>query len=409
MITNLIIHKFKDIVLRILRIKNFYLHSHNVVYNNMKSEYFLERDDIKYTFKDTDVKAIAMYLPQFHPIPENDSIWERNFTEWTNVTKAKPNFVGQSQPRLPYECGFYDLRIVDNIRWQAELSKQYGIYGWCIMYYFFDGTPVMDTPLNLILDNPDIDIQFCLEWANESWTRRWTGREDDITLLQDNSHMDTLIRNILEIAKDPRYIKINNVPVLMIYRKDILPNMNDLISLWRKIAKEEFNTDIYLVLCETFDIREDPLPCNAALQYPPHPLCSGWFDEIRTHKQVTNPNFTGGLFSYEDIVNKKLYIDNPTYTQYKMLILDWDNTARKGNEGVVFHGCTPSLYTSWLSDNIRYSHDHNLPFTFINAWNEWAEGTYLEPDRVNGYRYLFETRETLTQVNNEYSNSNSSI
>lgn len=372
----------------------------NNIHGPMQFNHFMERDQIKHEFIDSDPKLIALYLPQFHPFEENNEIWERNFTEWTNVSKALPQFVGHNQPRLPYECGFYDLRIVDNIRWQAELAKQYGIYGWCIMYYFFGGKVIMDTPLKLILENPDIDINFCIEWANEPWTRKWDGQENDVTIPQTNDKLDDLIRNILEIAKDPRYIKVGGAPLIVIYRKDIIDNVESVIKLWRDIAQTEYDTDIHLILCETFDNREDPRPYgfDAAMQYPPHPTCDDFAKYIsKIEFSLLNPSFTGIVHSYENIVRKELYDVDVDYPLYRTSTLDWDNTARRNDQGTVFYGCTPELYHQWTSYNIQHARDNSLPFTFINAWNEWAEGAYLEPDRRSGYRYLYETREALNE------------
>lgn len=364
---------------------------------NIKYPWFVERDNRCHVFNEDMPKLIALYLPQFHPIPENDDIWERNFTEWTNVTKALPQFIDHYQPRLPYECGFYDLRLVDNIKWQAELSKQYGIYGWCIMYYFFAGKVMMDTPLKLILENPDIDINFCLEWANESWSRRWDGRENDITVQQTNDSLDILIRNILDIAQDPRYIRIDNKPVIVVYRRDIIDDIESVICSWREIAKTEYNEELYLIICETFDNHGNPemISFDASLQYPPHPTSGMWYKVGNKRVNKINPNFEGHVHKYDAIVENKLYDVTTNYTLYKMAMLDWDNTARRDNKGTVYHGCNPDLYNAWLTDIVKDATSNNLPLVFINAWNEWAEGTYLEPDRANGYRYLYETRKVI--------------
>lgn len=349
-----------------------------------------------------DIKAIAFYLPQFHPTPENDLNWGKGFTEWTNVTKATSNFDGHYQPQLPIDLGFYDLRIVDNIRRQAELAQNYGIHGFCFHHYWFDGKGVMRTPIDMLLENKDINIKFCINWANENWTKTWDGREKDILLKQNHCDEDDLafIKDSAKYFEDERYIKVNGKPLLMVYRPNLFPNIKKTVSIWRKWYQENYGEDLYLVLTDSFeDI--DPLTINfdASINFVPNTLPLESIEYILT---MYNKDFTGGIVSYdhaiEAIKNQKL----PNYKKFRGICPAWDNTPRRQDTSYVVHGSTPEKYKNWLRhiclDTLtRYEKEER--FIFINAWNEWAEGAHLEPDRKFGYAYLDATREVLEEMN----------
>ncbi|HGY9638930.1 TPA: glycoside hydrolase family 99-like domain-containing protein [Pseudomonas putida] len=351
------------------------------------------------------VKIIAFYLPQFHPFPENDEWWGKGFTEWTNVAKATPNYEGHYQPHLPIHSGYYDLRVPQVMEEQAKLAKEYGIYGFNYYFYWFAGKILMDTPLEMMLNNPKVDIPFCLTWANENWTRRWDGQENDVLIAQDHSAEDSLafIRHLIKYFKDSRYIKIDNKPVLIIYRASIIPEMAKTADLWREeIVKHGF-PDIYLVCAQTFGIRDPKeFRFDAAMEFPPHTTLSHLINDQTT---ITNPNYSGNIFSYDQVVGNVVRSPEPDYKLFRTAMLSWDNTARKQNNSHTFHDFSLLRYKQWLSficnnshSKSKYSTDEKL--VFVNAWNEWAEGTHLEPDRKYGYGYLQATYDVASNYDN---------
>lgn len=340
---------------------------------------------------DSAVKLIAFYLPQFHPFPENDQWWGKGFTEWTNVTKALPNYNGHYQPHLPIHLGFYDLRVKEVMEEQARLAKNYGVSGFNYYFYWFAGKTLMEDPLLQMLENPNVGMPFCLTWANENWTRTWDGAENDILIAQDHSEQDGLafIQYIMKYFKDDRYIKVDGKPVLIIYRADIIPKIAQFAQVWRGEAKRNGFPGLYLISAQTFGIKS-PKPFNfdASVEFPPHTVQSN----IK-NVDALNSNFSGQIYSYSQVVENNVVQENTDYKKYKTAMLGWDNTARKQYKSHIFHGFKLIKYKQWLDymcssvfHDRKHSDDEKL--VFINAWNEWAEGTHLEPDRKFGYGYL---------------------
>ncbi|WCP67278.1 glycoside hydrolase family 99-like domain-containing protein [Vibrio tubiashii] len=358
---------------------------------------YVPKAEEKFSHEEMDVKAIAYYLPQFHPIEENNKWWGKGFTEWTNVTKAVPQFLGHYQPRLPGEFGFYDLRLADNIREQAKLARHYGIYGFCIHHYWFDGHRLLETPVNLLLENKDIDINFCLCWANENWSRRWDGLDNDVLISQNHSDDDDIafIESLFEAFRDPRYIRVENKPVLVLYRATLLPDAKKTVERWRERALAEGFDGIYVVAAKSFDI-ESPVEfgCDAAVEFPPHKLNP----KIVTEEQVIlNPDYEGTVYCYKDAVKNAKALEQGNYTNFRCVMPSWDNEARKPGKGVSFVNNTPEEYEGWLDFACKEAqkNGNEEKFVFINAWNEWAEGTHLEPCRRHGYRHLHITANTI--------------
>lgn len=346
------------------------------------------------------VKLIAFYLPQFHPFPENDVWWGKGFTEWTNVGKARPNYVGHYQPHCPIHLGYYDLRLDSIMVEQAALAKNYGIYGFSYYFYWFGGKILMEAPLISMLKNKDVDINFCFTWANENWSRRWDGQENDILISQDHSIEDSLnfIRHLIKYFRDERYIKINNKPLLIIYRADIIQEIDKIAIQWREELKRNGFDGIYLVSAETFGIRS-PAPFNfdASMEFPPHTVISS---EIGESLNIINDQFNGKVYSYEQVVKNAVISKEPDYKLYRTAMLSWDNTARKQDNSHIFHEFSLLRYRQWLSNiivgsfsNQKFGDDEK--FVFVNAWNEWAEGTHLEPDQKYGFAYLQATYDEL--------------
>ena len=349
---------------------------------------------------DCALKCIAFYLPQFHPFPENDRWWGKGFTEWTNVTKAKPNYEGHYQPHLPVHLGFYDLRLPEVLKEQAELARNYGITGFNFYYYWFDGKVLMHRPFEILLENPTIDINYCLTWANENWTRKWDGADNDILISQNHSEADSLafIKNILKFFKDQRYITVNKKPVLMVYRPNEIPDIEKTLELWRREVKKAGFPDLYIMAAQTFGLKDPSnMGFDAAVEFPPHTSKS---ERINDELTVKNKSYRGNIYSYEQVVENICREHVVEYKRLRTVMLSWDNTARKQDASHIFHGFTVTLYKQWLDHvcsetftNPNLTPDEKL--VFINAWNEWAEGTHLEPDRLRGFGPLAATRDVL--------------
>ena len=346
------------------------------------------------------VRLIAFYLPQFHPIPENDRWWGAGFTEWTNVTCALPQFAGHYQPHLPGALGFYDLRMPETLRAQATLARRYGLHGFCFHYYWFGGHKLLETPLNLLLANPDIDLPFCLCWANENWTRRWDGLEDEVLIAQHYSREDDLdfIRSIGTALRDPRYIRIGGRPLILLYRPAILPNALSTARRWRVYCAEVGLGNPYLAMVQCFG-DEDPRPYgfDAAVEFPPHKI-GFTAPRINAELRFFDPASGTAVSEYEEMRRRAAAMPIPSYTLFRGVCPSWDNEARKPGAGHVFAHATPSKYEAWLRQACEaalVAPDSDERLVFINAWNEWAEGAHLEPDRHFGHAYLNATARVL--------------
>lgn len=340
------------------------------------------------------VKLIAYYLPQFHAIPENDLWWGKGFTEWTNVTKARPNFIGQYQPHLPGDLGFYDLRNEEVMEQQAELAKKYGIYGFCYYYYWFNGKRLLELPLERMLKTGKPDIPFCLAWANESWTRTWDGMEHEVLIKQLYSDEDdrNVIKDLMRYMRQPNYIRINGKPILIVYRAGNFPNIKRTTDLWRQQCRQDGIGEIYLAMEEAFEYAggvDDPSKYgfDAAIERPLFRMP----DRVRAPGKIINPKYTGNIHDYRDLVLMYAKEMIPNYVRLRSVIANWDNTARRQNTARIFINSSPGAYQAWLESVMKLTGHHQFGderLIFINAWNEWAEGNHIEPDQRYGHGFL---------------------
>ncbi|MHB8881377.1 MAG: glycoside hydrolase family 99-like domain-containing protein [Thermodesulfovibrionales bacterium] len=343
-----------------------------------------------------DVRLIAFYLPQFHPIPENDAWWGRGFTEWTNVSRAVPQFIGHHQPRLPGELGFYDLRVPEIQKRQAELARQYGVYGFCFHFYWFNGRTLLEHPIREFAEN--VDFPFCINWANENWTRRWDGNDSEVLMAQRHSPEDDIafIEYVSRYMKNSKYIRVNTRPLLMLYRPALLPDPKATAARWRKWCLDNGIGEIYLAAthtCEHIDPRS--IGFDAAVEFAPNtfPL-----KDIASRFTITNPAYKGILLDYQDALQLSLNYQKPPYKKFRGVCPGWDNEARRPGKGTVLVNTSPDSYRLWLQRLLgftRENFDADERLVFVNAWNEWAEGAYLEPDRRYGYAYLQATAEAF--------------
>lgn len=356
-------------------------------------------------------KLWSFYLPQFHPIPENDRWWGEGFTEWSNVKTAKPQFAGHYQPHQPDAgLGYYDLREPEIMVQQAALARQYGIYGFVFYHYWFQGKRLLEKPVQSILENKHFKMPFCLCWANENWSRRWDGMDDDVLMRQTYSSADDLahIRELIPFFKDERYFKHRGRPVLLVYRSEDLPNPEQTARLWRQEVRQAGFSDIYLLRVEGITDAIDPVlhGFDAAVEFAPDWRClmrqvhlnqDGCWGE--NSEGAESGSVSNRVFLYEDVVRAMLSKETPAYKRYPGVFPAWDNTARRQKlSSTVIYGSCPEQYRNFLKEVVkrsrkRFAADDRL--IFINAWNEWGEGCHLEPDCHDGFGFLQMTRAVL--------------
>jgi len=347
------------------------------------------------------IRLIAFFLPQFHPIPENDEWWGRGFTEWTNVTRATPLFDEHYQPHRPAELGYYDLRVAEVREQQAALAREHGIYGFCYYYYWFNGKRLLERPLDDMLERGDPDFPFCVCWANENWTRRWDGREAEVLMAQSYNPESNLqfMRDLLLLLRDPRYIRINGRPLVLIYRAELIPGLSEAIAGWRQLTRAEGLGDLYLAAVESFSGVRDDLArdFDALVEFPPHARSVA----------VTQPppglgaDFSGQLFDYKASSQAFMQRSDVAPELFRTAMPSWDNTPRRQQAAHIYLGATPHLYEKWLSSLVRQTRASRMGderIVFVNAWNEWAEGNHLEPDERHGRNWLEATRNALGEL-----------
>jgi glycosyltransferase involved in cell wall biosynthesis len=342
----------------------------------------------------TNVRTIAFYLPQYHPIPENDEWWGKGFTEWTMVTKAKPLFKGHYQPHIPADLSFYDLRLPETREAQAELAKEYGIYGFCYYHYWFSGRHLLERPFNEVLASGKPDLPFCLCWANENWTRTWDGLDNHVLIDQKYGPEDDRqhLRWLAKAFRDERYIRIDGKPLFLVYRVSKIPNPYHTTSIWREEAQKLGIGEIYLATVESLpDDRIDPTRngFDAAVEFQPD-----WLHLRSLPNRIYGDNY---VYDYASMVEVMLRKKKPPYKRFPCVTPSWDNSPRRRKQAIVLRDSTPELYQRWLErlieDFTLSKPEENL--VFINSWNEWGEGAHLEPCQRWGQAYLEATRKAL--------------
>lgn len=371
------------------------------------------------------LRPIAIHLPQFHPIPENDKSWGKGFTEWSNVVKAKPLFEGHYQPHLPADLGFYDLRVPETRQAQADLAREYGIYGFCYYHYWFSGKRVLERPVEEILHSGTPDFPFMLCWANENWTRKWDGGSKEIILKQEYSSQDDLehIKYLIPFFKDPRYIRVNGRPVFSIYRSSLMPAIHETIKLWKEECRKE-GIDLYLSRFETFgDLGKASMEggFDAGVEFQPmsnslseyrdrvyikkvkefkYRLRYHYFRLTMRREKIKEMKYKlANYIDYNDYVDflMKNYQHELDYTFFPGVTPSWDNSARNKLDPFIMLNPSPEKFKEWFQFHVRNfkpkSEEEN--FIFINAWNEWAEGNHLEPCQKWGRNYLEAIKECL--------------
>jgi lipopolysaccharide biosynthesis protein len=360
------------------------------------------------------IKAIAFYLPQYHPIPENDEWWGNGFTEWTNVTKAKPLFEEHYQPHLPADLGFYDLRLPEARQAQADLAREYGIYGFCYYHYWFNGKRLLERPFQEVLESGKPDFPFCLCWANENWTRVWDGGSKSILMKQeyteegDREH----IRFLIPAFQDDRYIKIKGKPLFLVYRAKQIPDALTTTSIWREEVKKAGFEDIFLCRVESYSGELSHIPPNqmgfdAAVEFhPDHRYLEKRLKQSKIWGLARKLNLSSRAYKenricdYASVVATILSNSTlPHYPFFPCVTPMWDNSARRKVYATILSGSTPELYEHWLQAMIERAlsnqSGNDEKFVFINAWNEWAEGNHLEPCQKWGRQYLEATQRAL--------------
>lgn len=377
------------------------------------------------------MKIIAFYLPQFHNIPENDEWWGDGFTEWVNVKKAMPLFDGHVQPKEPLNDNYYNL-LDDNVKiWQAKIAKEYGVYGFCYYHYWFNGKLLLEKPMEQMLNNKEIDIPFCISWANEPWTKAWVN-EKKVLIPQSyggvnewKEHFDYL----LPFFKDERYIKVDNKPLMVIYRAEVIDCLNEMLDYWNNLAKEAGLDGLsYAYQNMAFDLipNKDDSRFDYNIEFEPS---YAWYDLNSTtgikstkfwkilrqcknlfytkFEKITGYDLTRKLekeenlilTSYQEAWDKILERVPSSKKNIPGAFVAWDNTPRKKYRGQVYYGSTPELFEKNLEKQIKRARNvYKKDMIFMYAWNEWAEGGYLEPDKEHGYGYLEAIKNALKKT-----------
>lgn len=375
--------------------------------------------------KSSDVKLIAIYFPQLHAIPENDAWWGKGFTDWDSVRSARPLYEGHYQDRVPFQGDYYDQSDVQTLRRQVDLARQYGIYGFCHYHYWFDGKQLLETPTRLMLQHADIEMPFCLSWANETWSRRWDGRDHHVLIQQTHPadpvrwklHYDYLIH----AWRDPRAIRIDGKPVFIIYRPQRIDKIDDMLAYWRQLAVKDGLPGLYFIFQKQYELPNESClrAFDALFQFQPFEAINSPGYDLNSIKHSRFFKLVRSLPErYQDMLRgvRAKFIKELTFHDYSQVwrqaaeirpharlhtypggYVDWDNSSRYKHRATIFREASPQAFEEGLSRVVGSMPQRALPepFVFINAWNEWAESAYLEPDEKFGFQYLEAIRRVL--------------
>jgi len=348
------------------------------------------------------VKLLAFYLPQFHATPENDKFWGEGFTEWRQIPRGIPRFPGHYQPRIPRDFGYYDLNDITVLARQAEVAKAAGIYGFGFYYYWFNGKRVLHKPVEKFLQADWISMPFFIIWANENWTRTWDGMNTDVLLQQDYliEHEEALLADLARHFNDRRYIAINGRPLFVIYKPIDVPDAKVTFERWRAHLRSRHGIEPLIFMAQTFGhVDPTPLGLDGALEFPPHKLTQTLHG--RAMPDAFHPEFNGRVISYDEFVDASLLEGATNYPLIKTAVPSWDNEPRRPMRGLMLEGCSPKKYEAWLRQLAERTSENSIlgeRFVAINAWNEWAEGAYLEPDVYYGAAYLNSTARAIRDI-----------
>lgn len=360
-------------------------------------------------------KVLAFVLPQFHTIPENDEWWGRGFTEWTNVRKARPLFPGHYQPRVPLNGRYYNLLDPATQDWQAQLAREHGVYGFCYYHYWFSGKRLLEKPVELLLERGKPDFPFCLSWANEPWTRAWDGGDREVLMPQDYAHEREWERHfeyLLNVFRDPRYICVDGKPMFLIYRSASIDCAEPMLRLWRQLAERAGLPGLHIVSTRTafpadtrselFDAFAEFEPVHTFRERKPFWLRKRerWIRQYRRLRLRLFGSVAGAPHSYHylglwGMIERRALLPRT----YPGAFVDWDNTPRRGLErGTLMRKFNPRAFEQGIRTQLRKALDAGAQFLFVNAWNEWAEGAYMEPDEARGTFFLDTVREAVAEI-----------
>jgi GT2 family glycosyltransferase len=353
---------------------------------------------------ETDMRTIAFYLPQYHPIPENDLWWGKGFTEWTNLSKAKPNFAGHRQPRRPADLGYYDLRAVETMEHQAALARRYGVSAFCYYYYRFGDKRLLEMPLERMLETGRPDFPFCLCWANENWSRRWDGESNDILMQQKYAEADAIgfAEDTARYFASANYVTVNGAPLILFYRLQEIPNPKRYLGVCRNVWRSMGFDQVVVAMVESFELSaapRDPAAFGAdiTVEFPAHGMVHDPPQRVRRLNKV----WKGNAHDYRELAGAFMSRPDPGFKRLRSVLVGWDTTPRHPDKSLVLQSATPGALQAWLEWTYQRTREQNWGderIVFINAWNEWCEGSYLEPDTDYGHAHLQAVRNALDTV-----------